>query len=102
MATLQQQPIHTSRGRLEELLSTSDSTCSRCRGLLVKTFCVSPEEGIAGFQIEAMKCLKYGDLFDSTILENRLRSQHHQLNQQNTNFAHHLRRRKTGEQSIWH
>jgi hypothetical protein len=79
MATLQQQPIHTSRGRLEELLSTSDSTCSRCRGLLVKTFCISPEEGIADFQIPVMKSLQCVDLFDTTILENRWRSEHHQL-----------------------
>lgn len=102
MEILQQQLIHTSPRKSKHVARGSASTCSRCRGLLVKTFCVSPEEGIAGFQIEAMKCLKCGDLFDSTILENRLRSQHHQLNQQNTNFAHHLRRRKTGEQSIWH
>jgi hypothetical protein len=26
-----------------------------------------------------MKCLQCGDLFDKTILENRWRSQHHQL-----------------------
>ena len=79
MATLHQQPIHTSPGRSDEQLSRFSSTCSRCRGLLVKTFCVSPEEGIAGFQIEVMKCLQCGDLFDTTILENRWRSEHHQL-----------------------
>ena len=79
MATLHQQPINTSPERSNERLSRFNSTCSRCRGLLVKTFCVSPEEGIAGFQIEVMKCLQCGDLFDTTILENRWRSQHHQL-----------------------
>jgi len=79
MATLHQQPINASPGRSDERLSRFNSTCSRCRGLLVKTFCVSPEEGIAGFQIEVMKCLQCGDLFDTTILENRWRSEHHQL-----------------------
>jgi hypothetical protein len=79
MTTLQQQPIHTSRGRLDELLTNSNSTCSRCHGLLVKTFCISPDEGIADFQIPVMKCLQCGDLFDTTILENRWRSEHHQL-----------------------
>ncbi len=56
---------------------SSHSTCSRCAGLLVKTFCICPAEGIADFQISAMKCLQCGDLFDSTILENRYRAQHH-------------------------
>ena len=79
MEILQQQPIHTSRSSETPLRENSASTCSRCRGLLVKTFCVSPEEGIAGFQIEVMKCLQCGDLFDNTILENRWRSEHHQL-----------------------
>jgi hypothetical protein len=79
MATLHQQPIHTSSGRSNERLAMSNSICSRCCGLLVRTFCVSPEEGIAGFQIEAMKCLQCGDLFDNTILENRWRSKHHQI-----------------------
>lgn len=79
MATLQEQTIHSSPGSLDKLLSRSKSICSRCRGLLVKTFCVSPEEGIAGFQIEVFKCLQCGDLFDNTILENRWRSEHHQL-----------------------
>jgi len=79
METLQQQPIQASPGSLDKILSRSNSTCSRCRGLLVKTFCIAPEEGIADFQIEVMKCLQCGNLFDNTILENRWRSQHHQL-----------------------
>ena len=79
MATLHKQPILTSPSRLDKLSSGSRSICSRCHGLLVKTFCISPEEGIAGFQIEAFKCLQCGDLFDDTILENRWRSEHHQL-----------------------
>lgn len=79
MATVHKHPIHTSRGTLDELLTTSHSTCSRCSGLLVKTFCISPEEGIADFQILALQCLQCGDLFDTTILENRWRAEHHQL-----------------------
>ena len=79
MATLHKQPILTSSTRLDKLSSGSDSICSRCQGFLVKTFCVSPEEGVAGFQIEVFKCLQCGDLFDNTILENRGRSEHHQI-----------------------
>lgn len=79
MEQLQQQPIHASLSSSTPLAEDSTSACSRCHGLLVKTFCVSPEEGIAGFQIEVMKCLQCGDLFDHTILENRWRSEHHQL-----------------------
>jgi hypothetical protein len=78
MEIQQHQPIHTSRSSETPVPEISASTCSRCRGLLVKTFCVSPEEGIAGFQIEVMKCLQCGDLFDNLILENRGRSEHHQ------------------------
>ncbi len=79
MEILQQQTIHTSPMRSKHLMRSSASTCSRCRGLLVKSFCVSPEEGIADFQIEIMKCLQCGDLFDATILKNRRHSKHHQL-----------------------
>ena len=79
MATLHQQPILTSPTRLDKLSSGSHSICSRCHGFLLKTFCISPEEGIAGFQIEVFKCLQCGDLFDRTILENRWRLEHHQI-----------------------
>ena len=79
MEILQQQPIQASPGRVDDLLARSTSICSRCGGFLVKTFCIAPEEGIADFQIEVMKCLQCGDLFDTTILENRWRSEHHQL-----------------------
>ena len=51
------------------------SSCSRCGGLLVTTFCVSPDQGSSEFQISVWKCLQCGDLFDSTILQNRQRSQ---------------------------
>jgi hypothetical protein len=79
MAVPHPNPIHASQGRLDDLLARSTSICSRCDGLLVKTFCIAPEEGIADFQIEVMKCLQCGNLFDNTILENRWRSEHHQL-----------------------
>jgi len=79
MAVLLQNSIQAGQGRLDELLPSSNSHCSRCHGLLVKTFCIAPEEGIVDFQIEVMKCLQCGNLFDNTILENRWRSQHHQL-----------------------
>jgi hypothetical protein len=71
MATLQKQPIHTSQGRIDELLARSTSACSRCGGLLVKTFCITPKEGIADFQIDVMKCLQCGDIVDPVILKNR-------------------------------
>ena len=71
MATLQQNPIHKPQGRLDDLLARSTSTCSRCGGLLVRTFCIAPEEGIADFQIDVMKCLQCGDIVDPVILKNR-------------------------------
>jgi len=79
MATLQQNPNYTSHERLDEVTAPSTPTCFRCHGLLIRTFCVSPGEGISDFQIEVMKCLQCGNLFDATILENRWRSEHHQL-----------------------
>ena len=79
MERLQPPPIHTSPKRFGNGSSESHSTCTRCHGLLVPTFCISPEEGLAGFQIEIMKCLQCGNLFDHTILENRWRSEHQQL-----------------------
>ncbi len=79
MARVDQQPILTSPTRFDKLSSGSHSICSRCHGFLVKTFCVSPEEGVADFQIEVFKCLQCGDLFDNTILENRWRSESHQI-----------------------
>ncbi len=61
------------------LNNDSPSPCARCGGLLVRTFCISPDEGIADFQIPVWKCLQCGDLFDTTILKNRWHSQHHQF-----------------------
>ena len=81
MAALHQQTMHTSPSRLDNPSIRSQSTCSRCQGLLVKTFCISPAEGIAGFQIEVFKCLQCGDVFDHTIMENRWRSGHQHITQ---------------------
>jgi hypothetical protein len=55
-----------------ESLSTN---CSRCGGFLVSTFCISPDQGTSEFQIPVWKCLQCGDVFDDTILKNRLLSQ---------------------------
>ena len=60
-------------------MRNSARSCSRCHGMLIETYCISPYEGTAEFQIRAMKCLQCGDLFDDTILENRKRSEHHSL-----------------------
>jgi hypothetical protein len=48
------------------------STCSRCAGLLVSTFCVSPDEETSHFQIPVAKCLQCGDVIDPLIIKHRL------------------------------
>ncbi len=78
MEILHQQPIHPFSPVSKHASGLSSTSCSRCHGLLIETFCISPSEGNADFQIRVMKCLQCGDLFDSTILENRWRSTHHQ------------------------
>lgn len=73
---------NTSSARLDgvcDFLESSQSICSRCDGLLIESFCISPKEGNADFQIPVQKCLQCGDVFDPTILKNRMRSQHYQL-----------------------
>ncbi len=62
-----------------ELSDGSLTNCSRCEGRLVSTYCLSPDERIADFQISVWKCLQCGDLFDQTILENRRCSKPYQL-----------------------
>ena len=74
METLQQQPVHNSPMDSRHDNPVSEFTCARCEGLLVESFCISPLEGNADFQIRVKKCLQCGDLFDRTILENRRRS----------------------------
>ncbi len=79
MEPIQTTPTHKASFNGPTLSHLLPSTCSRCGGLLVSTFCVSPDEGSSEFQISVWKCLQCGDLFDATILENRQRSQQQQL-----------------------
>ncbi len=83
MLAIHQKPSGNLFREMRNFPECSQTMCSRCHGLLVKTFCISPKEGIAEFQISAIKCLQCGDLFDSTILENRWRSQQHELTHKN-------------------
>lgn len=48
--------------------------CSRCGGMLNRTFCISPEQGTWDFEIPVGKCLQCGDIVDPTILKHRNRS----------------------------
>ena len=56
------------------------TTCSRCEGFLVSSFCISPDQGAWEFQIPVWKCLQCGDVLDVTILKNRERSYRHAHN----------------------
>ena len=80
--TKQQSNLNSLR-RTRHVARHLTSNCRRCQGLLIESFCISPKEDNADFQIPVRKCLQCGDLFDFTILENRYRSQHHQPTQQN-------------------
>ena len=82
MEILQRQPTQTSTKKSEDSGKSSLFICSRCEGHLVRTYCISPAEGIAEFQIAVLKCLQCGDLVDETILENRYRS--------HINQSHHI------------
>ena len=66
--------------RGENFTGTRSTGCSRCGGFLVRSFCVSPDQGTAEFQILVWKCLQCGDVFDATILKNRRLSHHHSHN----------------------
>ena len=71
MLLIKKNNIHTSPddpGRLDKI---SQKTCYRCGGLMEDTFCISPDEGTADFQVPAMKCLQCGDIVDPVILKNR-------------------------------
>jgi len=71
MLLLQKNSDPTLAKEAERLADISHNTCYRCGGLLVKTFCISPDEGAADFQIPAVKCLQCGDIVDPVILKNR-------------------------------
>jgi len=77
MKTIQKQPSDrkSQHGFIEDTQS-----CSRCEGLLVRSYCVSPDQGSWEFQIPVGRCLQCGDVVDGTILLNRLRAQlHHSI-----------------------
>jgi valyl-tRNA synthetase len=77
--TTKQLTQHTGR-RGNEIVGKQLDTCSRCGGFLVRSFCISPEQGTWEFQIPVWKCLQCGDLFDATILKNRHLFQHQSTN----------------------
>jgi hypothetical protein len=66
--------------RVEDLAGRLPTNCSRCGGFLITTFCITPDQGTAEFQIPVWKCLQCGDVFDAMILKNRRHSQHHHSN----------------------
>lgn len=74
MATIPQQVRSSQSGTLTSA-GRSDS-CSRCGGLMVLSFCVSPDQGTWDFQIPVGRCLQCGDLVDPTILHNRRQHLH--------------------------
>ena len=77
--TKQRTPQQTER-RVEDLAGRLSSSCSRCGGFLVRSFCISPDQGTSEFQIPVWKCLQCGDVLDATILKNRRHSHHHSHN----------------------
>lgn len=48
--------------------------CSRCGGMLILTFCISPDQSTWDFEIPVGKCLQCGDMIDPTILKHRTQS----------------------------
>ena len=77
--TKQHTPQQTER-RVKDLAGKLSSSCSRCGGFLVRSFCISPDQGTSEFQIPVWKCLQCGDVFDATILKNRHLSHPHSNN----------------------
>jgi hypothetical protein len=78
--TLTKQHSSQQTGRRDNEIAGKPFThCSRCEGFLVRSFCISPDQGTSEFQIPVWKCLQCGDLFDATILKNR-HLVHHQSN----------------------
>lgn len=66
--------------RGKDLARRLSTLCSRCGGFVVRSFCISPDQGTSEFEIPVWKCLQCGDLFDATILKNRHLSRHHSHN----------------------
>jgi len=66
--------------RGKDFVGRLQSNCSRCGGFVVRSFCISPDQGTSEFEIPVWKCLQCGDVFDATILKNRHHSHHHSHN----------------------
>jgi hypothetical protein len=49
----------------------SDELCSRCSGLLVRSYTAALESDLTGRPIEVWRCINCGDCLDSDILANR-------------------------------
>jgi hypothetical protein len=61
-------------------VETRPIDCSRCGGLLVRSYCISPDQGAWEFQIPVCRCLQCGDVIDPTILKHRRQPPHHAHN----------------------
>ena len=66
--------------RERDLAGRLSTSCLRCGGFLVSSFCISPDQGTSEFQIPVWKCLQCGDVIDATILKNRHLSYRHSNN----------------------
>jgi len=77
MALTKQHSAQEPERRGNDLAGRLSTTCTRCGGFLVNSFCISPDQGTSEFQIPVWKFLQCGDVFDATILKNRLQSLHH-------------------------
>lgn len=77
-----QKPIQKRRSKNERAgLEGISTSCSRCGGMVVLSFCVSPEQGTWDFEIPVGRCLQCGDIVDQTILRNRRLTLHpHSIN----------------------
>ena len=63
--------------RGKDLVGRPQSNCSRCGEFLVRSLCISPDQGTREFEIPVWKCcLPCGDVLDATILKTRHYSHH--------------------------
>jgi hypothetical protein len=80
MTHLQVHPIHQTDSRTKDVADNLPSLCLRCKGMLVSTFCISPDEAAWEYQIPVWRCLSCGDVFDATILKHRRQIHHDSQN----------------------
>jgi len=59
-------------GRREGLTDHYESTCNRCGGLMVVTYCTDLHDDTGRITIEDKSCIQCGDLIDQAILAHRL------------------------------